>query len=350
MLHGRMGHLFKVAGCALAISAAGVSAGAGMASSSARASGQGADEVAPAVVRSWDQMVTAFGGSVAQVLPCRDVVMKFAFPTEVAEVRVRGGERVKEGDLLIRARDADIVAALEQQRLVAASDLEVQGATVQHELANFRFEQLKAGKVFTPEDFERARADAATTRVQLEQAKLNLRTQQSRLAQIEGQFERYRLMAPFDGIIEQVMVDVGKGVSENNDVLRLVNTDQLWLDAYPPTDETLRLGLDKGSAAWVLVNLPGGPAMIKGRVLYVSPAADYVGQTRRVRVEIDNPRGWPAGLQGCVRFTPPSQEWEKHEISPRGGDSAPTQTSSADEGLGAGEARAWAAPVGDVAR
>ncbi|MBX3385368.1 MAG: efflux RND transporter periplasmic adaptor subunit [Phycisphaeraceae bacterium] len=300
---------------------------------------------------TWEEQVQSFGGSAAQILPCRDVVMKFAFPTEVAEVRVRGGERVKQGDLLVRARDADIVAALEQQRLVAGSDLEIQGATVQHELANFRFDQLKIGKVFTPEDFERAKADAATTRVQLAQARLNLETQQSRLKQLEGQFERYRLEAPFDGIIDQVLVDVGRGVGENTDVLRLVNTEQLWLDAFPPTDETLRLNLAQGSPAWVLVNVPGKSVMLKGRVLHVSPAADYVGQTRRVRVEIDNPREWPAGLQGAVRFTQPSQEWMEHMIESRpgaGAGSAPMQTSELDgDGEGDGERTASAATTID---
>lgn len=301
----------------------------------ARASTNGnanaAGAVQPDVARTWDETVLSFGGSVAQVLPCRDVMMKFAFPTEVAEARVSGGERVKSGDVLVRARDADVVAAIEQQRLIAGSDLEIQGARVQQELANFRFEQLKIGKVFTPEDFERAKADAMTTKVQLDQAILNLASQQSRLKQLEGQFERYSLNAPFDGIIEQVMVDEGKGVSETTDVLRLVNTEQLWLDAYPPTDDTLRLNLDKGSQAWVLVNLPAKPALVKGRVLYVSPAADYVGQTRRVRVEIDNPKDWPAGLQGCVRFTPPSQEWMDNLIEGgRDGTDGSQMRSSAD--------------------
>jgi multidrug efflux pump subunit AcrA (membrane-fusion protein) len=71
----------------------------------------------------------------------------------------------------------------------------------------------------------------------------------------------------------------------------------------------MRLRLDKGSHAWVLVNLPDKPMLVEGKVLYVSPAADYVGQTRRVRVEIPNPGSLPAGLQGSVRFTQPSEHW-----------------------------------------
>lgn len=252
----------------------------------------------------------------AKVDPCRDVVMKFVFPAEVAEVTVKGGDRVTQGQALARARDTDIKAAVEQQRITAASDLEVKGAKASADLAKFRFDQLKAGGVFTPEDFERARADSITTQVQYEQAQLNLRLQQVRLDQLLGQYERYRLEAPFDGIVENVMIEVGKAVGENVEALRIVNTDNLWLDAYPETEETLRLRIAAGSPAWVLLNLPDRPVLVRGKVLYVSPAADYVGQTRRVRIEIPNPAGLPAGLQSAVRFTQPSAEWDEYMSTP----------------------------------
>lgn len=279
----------------------------------------------------WEQLARSFGGPncTAKIDPCRDVVMRFVFATEVAEVGIKGGDRVTKGQLLARARDADIVAAIEQQKLLGASDLEIQGSKANADLAAFRFEQLKIGKVFTPEDFERAKADATTTRVQYEQAVLNFKTQKTRLDQLLGQYERYRLEAPFDGIVENVMIEVGKGVSENVDALRIVNTDQLWLDAYPDTEQTLRLGLKTGSPAWVLINLPESPVLIEGKVLYVSPAADYVGQTRRVRVEISNTSGLPAGLQGAVRFTSPNDDWLRYRDPAANTTSPGTMTSDA---------------------
>lgn len=283
----------------------------------------GATNASGQPLNTWQQIVKDFGKGgrelTAKVDPCRDVVMRFVFPAEVAEVLVKGGERVKAGQLLCRARDTDIKAAIEQQRITAASDLEVQGAKANADLAKFRFDQLKAGGVFTPEDFERARAESITTQVQFEQAQLNARLQQVRLDQLIGQYERYRLEAPFDGVVENVLIEVGKAVGESVDALRIVNTDNLWLDAYPETDETLRLRLAAGSPAWVLLNLPDRPVMVRGKVLYVSPAADYVGQTRRVRVEIPNPSDYPAGLQSAVRFTQPSAEWDTYLADPEPG-------------------------------
>jgi multidrug efflux pump subunit AcrA (membrane-fusion protein) len=63
--------------------------------------------------------------------------------------------------------------------------------------------------------------------------------------------------------------------------------------------------------------------------VYVSPVADSVSQTRRVRVEIDNPEGWPAGTQARVRFTEPTGEWKSRV--PAGGSATPGGGVSAAE-------------------
>lgn len=259
---------------------------------------------------AWDRACERFTGYKADTKPSNDVVMKFSFSTEVREINVVGGQRVRKLDVLMRARDAEIKAAIEQQRVLADNDLEVQGAEKQLELATFRFNQLKSGGTYSPTEFEELRIQAETARVQRDQAKKNLEQQRYRLDQLKGQYERYYLEAPFDGIIEEVMIQVGQGVTEQDQVLRIVNTEKLWLDPYASTPETIRLNLQEGSPAWVLVDLPDQPLVVKGKVLYVSPVADSVSQTRRVRVEIANPAGWPAGTQARVRFTQPEGQWE----------------------------------------
>lgn len=328
---------------------------AAFAQSTPTPAGPGAASVAAgesSSAKRWMSLVESFAGgkesagkALAKVDPCRDVTMRYVFPAEVAEVLVKGGDRVKQGQVMSRVRDADIKAAIEQQRLAADSDLEVRGARASADLAKFRFEQLKTGGVFTPEDFERARADSLTTQVQYEQALLNRQVQKAGLDRLIGQFERYRLEAPFDGIVENVMIEVGRGVGEQVDAIRVVNIDNLWLDAYPDTEETLRLGLKSGSPAWVLLNLPEKPALIQGKVLYVSPAADYVGQTRRVRVEIPNPLEFPAGLQGAVRFTEPSSEWKQYLVKPAAGGGTMTSDAGGADRTGERTAESPGAPA-----
>ena len=151
--------------------------------------------------------------------------------------------------------------------------------------------------------------------MQLEQARVRADLEKKRLEQAEGQLEKYRLKAPFDGIIEEVKVDVGQGVREAEPALRIVNTEQLWIEAYTPTPETIRAGLDKDKPAWVLVDLPDQPRLVEGRILYISPVADSVSQKRRVRVEIVNTEGWPAGTPAKVVFEKPDAKWDLYRVA-----------------------------------
>jgi RND family efflux transporter MFP subunit len=269
---------------------------------------------APAVgAPAWDTLSAQFGGSKADTHPSRDVTMQFPQSMQVREINAVGGQKVKKGEKLILARDAEIVAAIVQQKDKSVNDLEIQGSKKQWELAEFKFGQIKASKTFSPQEFEEARIAAETAQVQYEQAQKNKVQEELKVKQLEGQYERYWLEAPFDGIIEEIMVEVGQGCTEQEKVLRMVNTDKLWLDPYAETYETIRLKLKEGSPAWVLIDMPDAPKLVTGKVLYVSPVADSVSQTRRVRVEIDNPEGWPAGTQARVRFTEPSGDWQKYK-------------------------------------
>jgi RND family efflux transporter MFP subunit len=257
----------------------------------------------------WEQLVAEFGGTPAATKPSRDAQMSFPFSTEVLEVPVKGGERVKRDQLLIRARDSEVRTALDQQRALAQNEWEIKGAEAQLELAEIRFENLKQAGTFSKEEFDQRRIEAKTAAVQLEQARFNKEQQRLRLAQLEAQYERYRLVAPFDGIVDEVTVDVGQGVTEQDKVVRVVDIDRLWLDPMPPTALTLELDLKPGSKAWVMLDLPGKPPVVEGKVIEVSAVADSVSLTRRVRVEIENPKGWPAGTQAVVRFEKPSGQF-----------------------------------------
>ena len=265
----------------------------------------------------WRELAARFGGVEPDTQPSRDVVMRFSFPTEIREVLVVGGQPVKRGEVMIRARDAHLKAAVELAKLRAGNELEIRAGESAMELAEFRFsnaEKAKAKDAYSAAEFEERRIELQQARIQLEQKKVRLREQQLTLEQAEGQHEQFRLEAPFDGIVEEVLVDVGQGANEQVPAIRVVNTEQLWLDAYPRTFETLELGLKEGSRAWVLLNHPGGPRLAEGKVLYVSPVADSVSQRRRVRVEIQNTAGFPAGTAAMVRFTeppaPPSGQWQ----------------------------------------
>jgi multidrug efflux pump subunit AcrA (membrane-fusion protein) len=106
---------------------------------------------------------------------------------------------------------------------------------------------------------------------------------------------------------------VGQAVRETDAAVRVVNTDVLSLDANANTDKTIALQLKPGAPAWVLIDLGGRPVLAEGVVKYVSPVANSVSRTQRVRVEVPNPEGWPAGMQARVVFEKPGDAFAEYE-------------------------------------
>ncbi|TVQ63733.1 MAG: HlyD family efflux transporter periplasmic adaptor subunit [Phycisphaerales bacterium] len=241
--------------------------------------------------------------------PSRDSVMGFNAPTSVVEILVRGGELVSQGQLLIRGNDAEQIAIVKQTRLRAESALQVERAQKAADLTVVEFEStLEAfdrggGSQF---ELDRSRLSMETARIDVESAKLNQDLERVRLEQAEALLEQLRIVAPFDGIVEEVGVELGRSIDRAQPAVRVVSIDPLWIDVPAPAADTIRLGLSAGDSAWVLVDSPERRGVLEGRIIEVSPVADYASRSRRVRVEVENPEGLPPGLRVWVRFTEPS--------------------------------------------
>lgn len=264
----------------------------------------------PTAAQTFDQRSEAFSDLEWVTRPSRDVVIGFTITAEIGEVLVSGGQRVKAGQLMIRAKEAEALAGLAVQRVRAANTAPVDSARASLDLAEVRYKRIKEAddqKAASPQELDERRVAVEAAKAALANAQSQASEEQKRLVQLEEQAKRYRLEAPFDGIVEQVTVDVGQTVEAPQPVIRVVNIDTLWIDLPVPTARTLTEGggIKSGAPAWVLMDLPGA-FVIKGKVLYVSPVADAAAETRRVRVEVPNPNLWPPGTKARVRFTEPT--------------------------------------------
>lgn len=277
----------------------------------------------------------SFGGESSFTEPVMASVMGFDQPTSIFEVLAKGGQHVKKGDLLIRGDDAEELAVLELQKIQVADNLDVQRLSkirdlreVQYEMTKESFDQGAGSQLELDErrvTMEVAQVELKVGEVEFEQAKITLGRYQARV-------DRLRVYAPFDGIVETVNVDLGQSVGEEDPVLRVVNIDTLRLDVAADTDETLQLGLEPGDPAWVLIGVPGERKVYLGSITEVSPVVYYATQQRRIRVEVDNRDGWPAGLPAYVRFTPPEGEWADRVVQAEDGTSEPVAAAIGDGG------------------
>jgi multidrug resistance efflux pump len=109
------------------------------------------------------------------------------------------------------------------------------------------------------------------------------------------------IKSPIDGRIEKIDVEVGESVNALTEVIRVVRTDPLWVDAPVPLQEGLRL--KPGMTARIqIVGAGPGEEALEGRVIFVSSVADAASGTLRVRLEVPNKSGRPAGEHVLVSF------------------------------------------------
>jgi len=276
----------------------------------------GAQTTPPAArdVRKLDSVLAEQFGVLSHIRPSREAVMGFGQPTRVTEILVRGGRDVTVGQTILRGDDVEERAMLTIQKKRAESDLPVQSARAEMDLAESehkRLEELLAKGGSGLQEVERARLSFDVKRFQFLNAQLQQVQEVLQVDRLKARVDRLSIQAPFDGVVDNIQVDVGQSVSENDKIVRVVNVDTLMIDVGAEMGSQLTLDLKVGDPAWVLVDVAGVAKLRHAKVTEVAPTADLGSRTRRVRVEFANPKGADRVIPGgpsWVRFSEPSEE------------------------------------------
>lgn len=242
----------------------------------------------------------------------RDATMGFSQPMKVAEVVARGGKEVTKGQVILRGDDAEEQAMLRIQKSVAESDIPVESARKQRDLAELEYKRNQeafskggAGQ----QEVERAKLQWEVSELNLQKAVLDKTREVIQLDRMQARVDRSRIDAPFDGVVDSVSVDVGQSVSENEKLVRVVNVDVLKVDVGADIGDPKTWSVKLGDTAWVLVDIAGVAKVRTATVTEVAPTADLGSRTRRVQVELPNPKGTDRLMPGgpaWVRFSEPS--------------------------------------------
>ncbi len=260
-------------------------------------------------------VIASFSSIKAVTRPSRDAVMGFTVPTKITAILQRGGAEVTKGQTIVQGDDAEDMALLKLQHLRIKTDLPVQRAKKQSELAETEYkiqQEVRKGGGSSDQQLERARLSSEVSVIDVLKAESEQEQEVIQVDRLTARVDKFRIVAPFDGIIDNIVLDVGQSASENDKVVRIVNVDHLWIDAPAPTQDPITLNLKVGDPAWVLIDVAGAPVVREAKVIEAAPTADPASRTRRVRVEVANPKGPDrllAGEPAYVRFTPPSEDF-----------------------------------------
>lgn len=231
------------------------------------------------------ESVTSVITAQGDITPNREVTLRAETNGTIKDILIQEGQSVKEGDIILRLDMSDREIRLERARARVAE------AKRKHDAAK------NLGQ----------KGYAAQSRV--DEALALLKDAQAEERQILLEIEDTEIRAPFEGILDKRMVDIGDYVSVPDEIVTVVDNTPLVVAVPVPQRE-----IDSVKV--------GGPAMIVktdgsqigGQIRFVSPKADQITRTFRVEVEIANPQGLASGTSADVFI--PKGNVMAHAISP----------------------------------
>jgi len=239
--------------------------------------------------------------------PSADIELSFVKPGRVAEVLIKEGDTVKEGQLL--AGQDDKVEQIQVLQLQAKAGNKTRIEAAKTELLQKgedlkKVEGAKKKGAATDWEVEHARLDVSIGRLNLQLATFEHEQDRRKYEEAKADLERLRLLTPIDGQVEEVTIEPGESPQPMKLAVRVVKTDPLWIDIIAP----LALARDLKPAQTAAVIFPGhGPdrvgQRIEARIIFVSAVARAGTDTLRVRLEVPNPGRRPAGERVGVSFS-----------------------------------------------
>jgi RND family efflux transporter MFP subunit len=161
----------------------------------------------------------------------RQAVLSFKVAGTVNTIPVKVGERVTAGTLLAHLDETDLQIDLESARSglkSAEADAKSAQASVYTTRSNYdRIQKLYENDSVSLSEFEQARGNYDTARAQLQAAESKIATQKSKLAAAGNQLRYTRLSAPFDGIINSIVVQENEEVTPGTPILTLNSLGKL---------------------------------------------------------------------------------------------------------------------------
>ena len=195
----------------------------------------------------------------------------------IKELKVKEGEHVNRGDLIMRLDTED------KQAAVHMAETMVQQRKAEADAA----ERLAGGGNAPKLQVDQARAALAAAEAQLESAKAEL--------------ARQEIYAPFNGVIDRVPVERGSSILAGGEVATLINLDPLLaIGEVSERDlKYLRVGSDAD------IRLVDGTE-VKGTLRYISRDASQNTRTFRIEVAIPNEsKELPAGMTAEITLRAP---------------------------------------------
>jgi len=214
---------------------------------------------------------------------------------QVTEVRVREGDSVRRGDLLVLldARELEDAVAQAEAGVQAARE-GLAAAEMGHSAqldATARDKRLYEAKAISQEQWDRSRATEAASAARLASARAQVEIAVRRLDQVRTRRDYCRLTAPFTGVVARRLADPGDLAVPGKPLLEIVGQENIRVRASVPPEDLSDLEVGQP------VVLTLGERSVDATVSRVFPA---MGQSHLATFEADLASPPPGFVSGAT--------------------------------------------------
>ncbi|WP_456433440.1 HlyD family secretion protein [Thermosulfuriphilus sp.] len=221
-------------------------------------------------------------------------------PGRIKEIFFSEGQEIKQGSLLARLEDAELLARERQAQAVLAE------ARARYQIAQANLEKLEAAFNKAQKDYQRyvslrqkgivsqgefervelqfrsTKADLKAARKGLQAAREAISGAQAALAEVRALLDYTRIKAPISGAILRKIANVGEMVSAGSPICLMADLDGIYLKAYVPERQIGLLAL--GQEARIYVDAFPDKAF-PAWVGYISRRAEFTPKEVQTRAE-----------------------------------------------------------------
>ena len=245
--------------------------------------------------------------------PANRALLRFEVSGQLDQRLVEPGQLVKAAEVLLRLSDADArdsfveaqarlemeTAAIKRDRrllVIAEKDVVLQGQEVKR-LQQLRSESLVSGskRDQSKQKLLQLQSSQAQLRYSVDTAQARLKSASASLARAKRNLQRTQLLAPFDGIVNTVSVEVGDYVTPGSVSLELVDLENIDLYVEVTGETAAAISLQQA------VNVDVNGVIHSGKVIALRSDPDPVTFTHAIRIRLNTKNLLP-GTLGAVEL------------------------------------------------
>jgi len=202
-------------------------------------------------------------------------------PARIRQVLVDVGQQVHKGDVLAQLDTTDMRLAVKAAKAKLAS---VQAQAKNQQAIVKRYQTLAKEKFISTTMLEQAQTQATALKKSVQASKAQLK-------QAQHNARRTRILAPYDGMVQQRMVAAGDYIGVGKPMFKLVGQAPLQVVLSIP--ETRSRHIHQGTP--VRLHLPQDKHIVHTSIRDLSPAIVAKSNALEARIQLPQQQGWYAG-------------------------------------------------------